>query len=481
MNCKYCQQELEEGITLCPHCGKDNAEPVEKAPEIAAAQTAEETKGEAKPGMGKIALALGVLVALVVLLGAMIMGGTEPKEDPSLETETTGEITELTEGTEPTEPATVPAGTGQNDVTCKGTYTVSDEELLSNLDVVVATMGNEEMTVADLQVYYWLQVREFLSSEEFYFLYYYYGAIDLAQPLDTQYCYYDDTMTWQQYFVERAIAAWQEFTAMAVAAEEAGVGMQEDLRADLDGMEESLNAAAEANGFADIQEMLEASMGPGATYEAYARYLEVYYLGFSYYSQQYDALTPTEDEVLAHYQENAESYAAQGITEDLKNYDVRHVLIIPEGGTLDATTGLTTYTDEEWAAAEAEAQRLLDEWLAGEATEDAFAEMANTHSADSDGTDGGLYTGLTAETNFVTEFKDWYLDETRQAGDTGLVKSVYGWHIMYFSGSNFEWQNYAREELLYNRIGEMMDAAIEKYELVVEYSKLMLGYMDLAG
>lgn len=485
MNCKHCQQELEEGVTLCPHCGKENAEPLEETAENAVTEAAEEMKETVKeapkPGIGKLALALGVLVALIVLLGAMIMGGTDLPEDETMNTETTGEVTELTEGTEPTEPATTPADTGLNNATCKGTYTVTDEELDANLDVVVATMGDEEMTIADLQIYYWLQVRQFMSSEDFYYLYYYYGMIDPAQPLDTQICYYDETLTWQQYFVSQAVAAWQELTSMAVAAKEAECEMQAELRADLDGMEQTLSETATANGFADVQELLEYNMGPGATYEAYAKYLEIYYLGYSYYAEQTEALVPTEDEVLAYFRENAEAYAEMGITEDQKTYDVRHVLIIPEGGTTDTTTGITTYTEEEWAAAEAEAQRLLDEWLAGDATEDAFAQMANTNSADSDGTDGGLYTDLTADTNFVTEFKDWYLDENRQVGDTGLVKSVYGWHIMYFSGSSYVWRSYAEEELLYNRMGELMDAAIYKYELTVDYSKLMLGYVDLAA
>ena len=26
MNCKFCDAQLEEGVTLCPACGKENAE-----------------------------------------------------------------------------------------------------------------------------------------------------------------------------------------------------------------------------------------------------------------------------------------------------------------------------------------------------------------------------------------------------------------------------------------------------------------------
>ena len=33
MKCKYCEAELEEGVTLCPACGKDNAEETAQLPE----------------------------------------------------------------------------------------------------------------------------------------------------------------------------------------------------------------------------------------------------------------------------------------------------------------------------------------------------------------------------------------------------------------------------------------------------------------
>ena len=42
MNCKFCNAELEEGITLCPECGKENVEEVmEEALEVTAEQVEE--------------------------------------------------------------------------------------------------------------------------------------------------------------------------------------------------------------------------------------------------------------------------------------------------------------------------------------------------------------------------------------------------------------------------------------------------------
>ena len=113
--------------------------------------------------------------------------------------------------------------------------------------------------------------------------------------------------------------------------------------------------------------------------------------------------------------------------------NVRHILVPFEGGTTDSETGVTTYSDEEKAAAQTKAQELLDTYLAGEATEDAFAALANEHSTDTgSNTNGGLYEDVYPG-QMVTNFNDWCFDNSRMSGDTGIVESTYGYHVMYFS------------------------------------------------
>ena len=77
------------------------------------------------------------------------------------------------------------------------------------------------------------------------------------------------------------------------------------------------------------------------------------------------------------------------------------------------------------------------QWQAGEATEESFAELAKENTADSNGAQGGLYENVTRGT-MVTEFNDWCFDPARKAGDTGIVKTTYGYHIMYFVGTASE-------------------------------------------
>ena len=126
----------------------------------------------------------------------------------------------------------------------------------------------------------------------------------------------------------------------------------------------------------------------------------------------------------------------QGSTDN--NYplaNVRHILAAYEGGSYDSSTGLTTYTDEEKAAAKAAAEEILAQWEAGEASEESFAALANEKSADSDGTDGGLYEDVYPG-QMVTNFNDWCFDEAREPGNTGIVESEFGYHVMFYSGDS---------------------------------------------
>ncbi len=128
----------------------------------------------------------------------------------------------------------------------------------------------------------------------------------------------------------------------------------------------------------------------------------------------------------------------------LKN--VRHILVPFMGGTTDPNTGLTTYSDEEKATAKTEADTILADWKAGEATEDSFAALATEKSTDSgSAANGGLYENVFPG-QMVTNFNDWCFDEARKVGDIGIVESSYGYHVMYFVGnSDMSYRNYMIE------------------------------------
>lgn len=115
--------------------------------------------------------------------------------------------------------------------------------------------------------------------------------------------------------------------------------------------------------------------------------------------------------------------------------NVRHILVPYEGGTT-GKNGQKTYTDEEKAAAKTKAEELLAQFTSGEATEDAFAALAKENSTDGGSKEnGGLYEDVYPG-QMVRNFNDWCFDESRQPGDTGIVESDYGVHVMYFVGDS---------------------------------------------
>ena len=126
-----------------------------------------------------------------------------------------------------------------------------------------------------------------------------------------------------------------------------------------------------------------------------------------------------------------------------------------EGGTSD-DSGNITYSEEEKAAAKATAEELLNQWKSGEATEDSFAALATEKSSDTGSTaNGGLYEDIYPN-QMVASFNDWCFAEGRKAGDTGIVETQYGYHVMYFVGdSDVTYRDYQiRNELTENAVSE---------------------------
>lgn len=160
--------------------------------------------------------------------------------------------------------------------------------------------------------------------------------------------------------------------------------------------------------------------------------------------------------------------------------NARHILLPYEGGTTDEK-GNKTYSDEEKAATREKAEKLLEEFKAGDATEDAFAALAKEQSSDTGSKEnGGLYEDIYPG-QMVASFNDWCFDSARKPGDTGIVESNYGVHIMYFVGNSdttyrdymiakelrtedmTEWQNALAEQATL----ELVNTSMVKTDLVL--------------
>lgn len=122
---------------------------------------------------------------------------------------------------------------------------------------------------------------------------------------------------------------------------------------------------------------------------------------------------------------------------DVASADVRHILVQAETKAEDGSTPLSdAQIEQNFAKAKTEADAILAEWKAGEATDTSFAALATAKTDDTGSKEtGGLYEDITAESQYVPEFLDWSL-APHKAGDTGIIKTTYGYHIMYYVGAD---------------------------------------------
>ena len=346
-----------------------------------------------------------------------------------------------------------------NDIQVKSSYTVDVETAQKQADKVVATIGKEELTNAQLQIYYWTQIYDFITN---------YGQtyFDVTADMSKQMFPGDSNLTWQQYFIGIALSTWQRYQTLTILSQEENFRLTEEQEAYLAELPETLEQMAVTYGLTSAEELVHADMGGGATVAAYIEYMTDYYTGLEYFNAKYDQLDPTQEEIEAYYIENEATFTESGVTKESGNQvDVRHILLQPADDTQEAKD-----------ACYAEAQKLLEEWKSGEATEESFAALANTHSKDGgSNTTGGLYQGITAQTGFVESFLNWCIDPARQIGDTGIVESEHGYHIMYFSAAEPVWEVSARTALIADRASEMIEDGMERNPMKVSYKKIVMA------
>ena len=174
---------------------------------------------------------------------------------------------------------------------------------------------------------------------------------------------------------------------------------------------------------------------------------------------------------------------------DATTYDVRHILIsfpkAEEGKeeekkddvevelldasaydvTVDIDVDLEKTGDKETYK---KAQDILKEYLDGDKTENAFAELAKKYSEDSNAEQGGIYTDVPKD-KMVDEFENWSLAKDRKYGDVGIVESSYGYHIMYHVGAETTtWKDVIKTDLATEKYNDFAEKIIKEDNVKIE-------------
>lgn len=393
---------------------------------------------------------------LILLLAACLLialGGCRKEPEETVPT---------TVATEP-QPTTPPDGNPE-DVTCLGTYSRGFDEA-----AVVAKVGDKTLTNGQLNAYYWAAVAAYRENGEV--------QPDYSLPLDVQACPVDDTVaSWQQFFLKRALDTWHGAAALILRSEEEILPTEEAYQPDmekheawltgkpatqflygyndryqnntmhqafLDAIPEKLGALAQEKGYDSLEAMAREAFGTSeADLISFAKFYNQGYMYFTFLG--YDlAPDPEEAASLAHSMEGSG-----------KLVDIRHIQ----------------------TATEAEAKELLQKWQKDRFTgENLFGEFAVKHSLDAgSASTGGLYRHL-KQGQLPEALDSWCFDPARVPGDTTILSTADGFHILYFSGSTDTRQAAAERELTGWMERGFFNEARAQYPLKAEYSAMGLG------
>lgn len=437
MVCRFCNAEIGDNHRFCPECGKRQ----DTLDEFLTDAQPQQEKKKKSDAWKVVLLIIGFVVAAGIL--ALVLLNSFGIDLFS-----------------------------EQDILAKQTYVVPKEKVSSEADTVVAKLAGKELDNALLQVFVTEEFDTFFAE---YYDYISYVGLDLSKSLSEQKCYFDEALTWEQFMIQEAIKSWQNYVLMAKMAEDSGFTLDEEWQASLEEFRKGMDDDAAENGYENADAMLRERYGENCTADTYMEYVTLVFNSNAFYSSK---LTVSDEEIENAFAENESAFAEKGITKTSALVsDVRHILIAPEGGTEDAE-GKKTYSEQAWAACLAEAEKVLQEWKDGEATQESFVALVQTHTDDeASSTTGGLYEGVANDGKYMEAFQNWAIDTSRAAGDVGIVQTEAGYHIMYFVDGEAEWIYHSRakvQEERFTQLQEQMKGIEEKNKVKVKYDRIAL-------
>lgn len=120
---------------------------------------------------------------------------------------------------------------------------------------------------------------------------------------------------------------------------------------------------------------------------------------------------------------------------------------------------------------------ILEEWKAGDATEDSFAELADKYNETSG--EGGLYEGMLSS-GLPEALADWLYEDGRAVGDTAAITGGEDEdsYVVYYIGTNDpQWSLSIESTLLNETMSAYMEEISQGYE--VEDPKGNLNYLKV--
>ena len=148
--------------------------------------------------------------------------------------------------------------------------------------------------------------------------------------------------------------------------------------------------------------------------------------------------------------------------EEYKTVDMRHILI-------STNTEGTDKTEEQMKTeAKAKIEQICAEWEDTDMTDEKFAELAKKYSSDTTAENGGLIEKIYKE-QLVESIDKFLFDDARKVGDYKIVESTYGYHLVYYKGTNVErWKIDAESLLIEQDFGKESEKLCKDFNITMD-------------
>jgi hypothetical protein len=294
-------------------------------------------------------------------------------------------------------------------------------EILPSVATGTVTINGNTVSAAEYDFFYYLVYQNYAS----YVSYGYMpttadGQFDLSAACT--FSGYEDK-TWGEYITDSAELQMQDVYILSYLAGQAGTALSAENQSAIDSFYTSLSSSA-ATYSMTADDYLKSMYGENMTQDVFKPIITRYLLANQYMSDLESGYTFTDEELNAYHEENPGSYT----DEDLPV--VRHILFLAPKG----VSGYTDATDTEIADAKAKA----DAALAKVTSVDTMISVGDAALADGSAVEATQYT--VAKGQMVTEFENWCFDAARKAGDKAVVQTEYGFHVMYYVGTEKDWK-----------------------------------------
>jgi len=308
---------------------------------------------------------------------------------------------------------------GATDATAGATTAVP--VVLPAVATATMTIDGKTVSAAEYDFYYYSNYRTYAQYAS-------YGAVPTVAAdgsIDlTAVCALskDGTQTWGDFIKESAQKQLQDVYILTNYAAAAGVTTTAADQTTIDSFYASVQTNADSFSMsADeyLTTLYGASVNKASLDPIIARYL----LASDYMSSLQGVYTFTDAEMQTFYTANKDTY------KDIDVPTVRHILFLAPVG----ASGYTDATPDELAKAKA----LAEATLAKIKTYDDMVTIGDAAFADGSALESAEYS--VAVGSMVTSFEDWCYDAARKPGDTGIVQSEYGYHVMYYVKTQKDW------------------------------------------